>query len=72
MFRSLLTYLGLRKAPTPFGRYAAMGQFGLRPVIGYFAWRNRDKISQLFRSAGNKLQSHRQQQSSSYGSSAHV
>jgi hypothetical protein len=73
MFRSLLTYLGMRRAPTPYGRYAAMGQFGLWPVVGYLAWRNRDKIGQFFRRAQSSLQARRNQSSTSaYGNAAHV
>ena len=50
MIRSLLIYLGLRKAPLPVRNYmAASSAFGALPVAAFFAWKYRDQIKQGIR-----------------------
>lgn len=47
MIRSLLVYLGLRKAPLPVRNYvAASSVFGALPVAAFFVWKYRDEIKQ--------------------------
>jgi hypothetical protein len=48
MFKKLLVTLGLASAPRPYRRYARFSPLGLLPVVGYFAWRNRDRIKGMF------------------------
>lgn len=50
MIRSMLVYLGLRKAPVPVRNYlAASSMFGAVPVAAFFAWKYRDDIQGAFR-----------------------
>lgn len=45
MIRSLLVFLGLRKAPAPVKKYiAASSVFGAVPTAAFFAWKYRDQI----------------------------
>lgn len=46
MFKRLLFWLGLRKAPTPIKSYVAFSSvFGTLPALAYVAWKNRDRIA---------------------------
>ncbi|MDO9016235.1 MAG: hypothetical protein Q8S73_09765 [Deltaproteobacteria bacterium] len=57
MLKQILIAIGLRKAPTPVRNYvAASSLVGGVPALAYVAWRHRDQIAALWRSATTRRQ----------------
>lgn len=48
MLKNTLIKLGLIAAPTPYKKYFALSQIGILPALGFFAWKNRDRLASMF------------------------